>query len=40
VLEGAGARVLGVVLNQVPPASLKSYYRRYYDSYVRKLRKK
>ena len=40
VLEGAGARVLGVVLNQVPAASLKNYYRRYYDSYVKKERKR
>jgi Mrp family chromosome partitioning ATPase len=40
VLESAGARVLGVVLNQVPAASLKSYYRRYYDSYVKKERKR
>jgi succinoglycan biosynthesis transport protein ExoP len=38
-LEGAGARVLGVVLNQVPAASLKNYYRRYYESYVKKVRK-
>ncbi len=40
LLEGAGARVLGVVLNQVPAASLKNYYRRYYESYVKKVRKK
>jgi len=40
LLEGAGARVLGVVLNQVPAASLKNYYRRYYDSYVKKVRKR
>jgi polysaccharide biosynthesis transport protein len=40
LLENAGARVLGVVLNQVPAASLKHYYRRYYDSYVKKVRKK
>ena len=40
MLEGAGARVLGVVLNQVPAASLTNYYRRYYDSYVKKERKK
>ena len=39
-LEAAGARVLGVVLNQVPAASLRNYYRRYYDSYVRKERKR
>ena len=39
MLEGAGARVLGVVLNQVPVGPLKRYYRRYYDSYVKKERK-
>src|SRR5918996_720898 len=38
LLEGAGARVLGVVLNQVPARSLKNYYRHYY-SYVKKERK-
>ena len=40
LLEGAGARILGVVLNQVPAQSLKNYYRRYYESYVKKVRKK
>jgi capsular exopolysaccharide synthesis family protein len=40
LLEGAGARVLGVVLNQVPAGSLKNYYRRYYNSYVKKERKR
>jgi Mrp family chromosome partitioning ATPase len=40
VLEAAGARILGVVLNHVAPASLKNYYRRYYDSYVKKERKR
>ena len=39
VLEGAGARVLGVVLNQVPARSLKDYYRRYYESYVKRDRR-
>ena len=39
LLEGAGARLLGVVLNHVPPAPLKKYYRRYYDSYVKTERK-
>jgi capsular exopolysaccharide synthesis family protein len=38
MLEGAGARVLGVVLNQVPAGPLKKYYRRYYASYVKKER--
>jgi capsular exopolysaccharide synthesis family protein len=39
VLEGAGARVLGVVLNQVPVGPLRKYYRQYYDSYVKTERK-
>jgi succinoglycan biosynthesis transport protein ExoP len=39
LLEAAGARLLGVVLNQMPPAPLKKYYRRYYDSYVKMERK-
>lgn len=39
-LEHAGARVLGVVLNGVPSASLKNNYSRYYDAYVRKDRKR
>ena len=39
LLEGAGARVLGVVLNQVPVGPLRKYYRHYYDSYVKTERK-
>jgi capsular exopolysaccharide synthesis family protein len=39
LLEGAGARVLGVVLNQVPVGPLKKYYRSYYESYVKMERK-
>jgi capsular exopolysaccharide synthesis family protein len=40
LLEGAGARLIGVVLNQVPAGQLKAYYRTYYESYVvRKERK-
>ena len=35
LLEGAGARVLGVVLNEVPVGSLTRYYRSYYHSYVK-----
>jgi polysaccharide biosynthesis transport protein len=35
LLEGAGARLIGVVLNQVPPAPLRKYYHRYYNSYVK-----
>jgi succinoglycan biosynthesis transport protein ExoP len=38
VLEAAGARVLGVVLNQMPAKSLTNHYRRYYNSYVKKDR--
>jgi non-specific protein-tyrosine kinase len=34
LLESGGARLLGVVLNDVPSKSLRNYYRRYYDSYV------
>ena len=39
MLEGAGARVLGVVLNQVPVGPLRKYYSQYYDSYVKPERK-
>jgi capsular exopolysaccharide synthesis family protein len=39
LLEGAGARILGVVLNGVPSAGLRNYYRRYYESYVKKVKK-
>jgi polysaccharide biosynthesis transport protein len=39
LLEGAGARVLGVVLNQVPVGPLRKYYRHYFDSYVKTERK-
>jgi capsular exopolysaccharide synthesis family protein len=39
LLEGAGARVLGVVLNQVPVGPLRKYYRSYYESYVKMERK-
>ena len=39
LLEGAGAQVLGVVLNQVPVGPLRKYYLRYYDSYVKAERK-
>ena len=35
-LESAGARILGVVLNQVPPSTLRGHYNHYYYSYVRK----
>ena len=39
LLEGAGAKVLGVVLNQVPVGPLRKYYRHYYNSYVKVERK-
>jgi capsular exopolysaccharide synthesis family protein len=39
LLESAGARILGVVLNQVPVGPLKKYYRSYYESYVKMERK-
>ncbi|HXH83883.1 MAG TPA: polysaccharide biosynthesis tyrosine autokinase [Candidatus Tectomicrobia bacterium] len=32
-LDGVGARVIGVVLNGVPPWNVRSYYSRYYGSY-------
>lgn len=34
-LDGVGARMLGVVLNGVPPWSLRSSYSRYYGNYSR-----
>ena len=40
MLEGAGARVIGVVLNHVPAGPMKKYYRQYYDSYVKKERRR
>jgi capsular exopolysaccharide synthesis family protein len=33
VLENVGARILGVVLNDMPSSRLKRYYRRYYRHY-------
>lgn len=39
LLEGTGARVLGVVLNQVPVGPLRKSYLHYYDSYVKTERK-
>jgi polysaccharide biosynthesis transport protein len=39
LLEGAGARVLGVVLNEMPVGPLRKYYRNYYNSYVKMERK-
>ena len=34
-LEAAGARILGVVINNVPTSALRRYYRRYYKPYLR-----
>jgi capsular exopolysaccharide synthesis family protein len=33
VLESAGAKMVGVVINQVPVSQMKHYYRRYYARY-------
>lgn len=33
VLEGVGARILGVVINEMPAAALKGHYKRYYAGY-------
>jgi polysaccharide biosynthesis transport protein len=35
MLEGAGARILGVVINQMPVARLRRYYKRYYRASAR-----
>ncbi|MGH7279477.1 MAG: GumC family protein, partial [Candidatus Rokuibacteriota bacterium] len=35
LLENAGARILGVVINEVPASSLMTYYNRYYHSYLK-----
>ena len=37
MLEKAGGKVIGVVINQAPPGPLRSYYKRYYRSYMRKV---
>jgi capsular exopolysaccharide synthesis family protein len=36
LLEGVGARLLGVVLNEVPVSMLRPYRKRYYTTYVRR----
>ena len=36
MLEGAGGKILGVVVNQVPTTALRGYYKQYYNSYIRK----
>lgn len=35
-LEAVGARLLGVVVNEVPPSSIRNYYRRYYNAYLKR----
>ena len=35
-LEGVGARIIGVVINQMPPYQMKRYYNRYYRGYYAK----
>lgn len=34
MLEGVGARILGVVINQMPGAAMRNYYSGYYNAYV------
>jgi len=36
MLEGVGARVIGAVLNEVPPSTVDGYYKRYYKAYVKR----
>jgi capsular exopolysaccharide synthesis family protein len=38
-LEGVGARIIGVVINDMPVSVLRRYYRRYYNAYVRSTTK-
>jgi Mrp family chromosome partitioning ATPase len=35
-LESVGARILGVVINEIPISTLSGYYRRHYYAYGRK----
>jgi tyrosine-protein kinase Etk/Wzc len=35
-LESVGARVAGVVVNEVQPSQLRSHYNRYYKAYARR----
>ena len=39
LLVGAGAKVLGVVINEMPLSAITGYYKRYYESYVKKVAK-
>ena len=36
LLEDAGARILGVVINSMPPSAVAYSYKRYYHSYMRR----
>src|SRR2546430_14389520 len=36
LLEDAGARILGVVINSMPPSAVVYSYKRYYRSYMRR----
>ena len=36
ILEGAGGKILGVIINEMPIGALRGYYKRYYYSYVKK----
>lgn len=38
-LDSVGAKILGVVINEMPPSALRGYYQRYYQSYVRSEKK-
>jgi capsular exopolysaccharide synthesis family protein len=40
LLENAGAKVAGVVINEMPVSALRGRYRRYYKSYVKSYAKK
>jgi Mrp family chromosome partitioning ATPase len=36
LLEASGARLLGVVINEMPAASLRRHYTNYYQTYVKR----
>jgi len=33
LLDGVGARILGVVINELPPSTLRRQYNHYYNNY-------
>jgi Mrp family chromosome partitioning ATPase len=35
MLEGSGAKVIGVVINEMPFYAVKHYYKQYYNAYIR-----